>query len=52
VPSVAVPCEDANCDGTVNVFDVVLLVDIAFRNGDPNRICDPCLCTPYPTSCP
>jgi hypothetical protein len=52
IPSLAVPCEDVNCDGVVNVFDVVILVDIAFRSGSPDRICDPCLCSQYPTNCP
>ena len=51
-PTVAVPREDVNCDGIVNVFDVVIEVDIAFRGGSVNQICDPCQCTPYPTSCP
>ncbi|MEW5702099.1 MAG: hypothetical protein AB1792_07725 [Candidatus Zixiibacteriota bacterium] len=44
---------DLSCDGVSTVIDVVRMVDVAFRGYDPaTRICDPCLCDPYPTSCP
>ncbi len=44
---------EINCDLQPNVVDVVRLVEVAFRNGDPDYfICNPCECNPFPTSCP
>jgi hypothetical protein len=41
---------DVNCDGVDDVFDVVYLNDFLFSNGPAP--CNPCACSPYPTSCP
>jgi hypothetical protein len=35
---------DVNCDGVTSVVDVIKMVDVAFRAGDPAVVfCDPCL---------
>jgi hypothetical protein len=34
---------DLDCDGDTDVIDVVRMVNVAFRSGDPAvQICDPC----------
>jgi hypothetical protein len=34
---------DVNCDGVSSVIDVIKMVDVAFRAGDPAAVfCDPC----------
>jgi len=44
---------ELNCDDIPDVRDVVRLVEVAFRSGDPKIwICDPCRCAPYPSHCP
>jgi hypothetical protein len=45
---------EINCDDVPDVLDVVALVDVVFRNFQPieGRICNPCLCDPYPSGCP
>jgi len=35
----SIDAEDVNCDGVVNVFDVVAAVDVAFRSGAPSVPC-------------
>jgi hypothetical protein len=38
-----VDATDLDCDGDTDVIDVVRLVNVAFRSGDPaTQICDPC----------
>jgi hypothetical protein len=36
------PREDANCDGAIDVLDVVWFVNIVFRDAVP-EFCDPCV---------
>ncbi|MCH8992389.1 MAG: NifU family protein, partial [Acidobacteria bacterium] len=42
-PDCPVAREDCNCDGDVNVFDAVHMVNVALKNMDPaGQFCDPC----------
>jgi hypothetical protein len=44
---------ELNCDEIPNIVDVVRIVEVAFRSGDPKIwICNPCSCAPYPANCP
>jgi hypothetical protein len=44
---------EINCDLAPNIVDVVRLIEVTFRNGDPDFfICDPCDCNPFPSGCP
>lgn len=44
--------EDVSCDGVVNVFNVVRMVNVALKNESPDLwFCDPCQCRPYPSGC-
>jgi hypothetical protein len=36
--------QDVNCDGIIDIVDVISMIEVAFRNGDPDVIfCDPCM---------
>lgn len=41
---------DYNCDGADDALDLSIMIDYMFAGGDPP--CEPCACSPYPTSCP
>jgi hypothetical protein len=41
---------DMNCDGIVDVIDLVWLLDVGF--GSQTLPCNPCVCTPHPGGCP
>ncbi|GAB4321938.1 MAG: hypothetical protein Kow0074_13100 [Candidatus Zixiibacteriota bacterium] len=41
---------DVNCDGFDDAIDVNYMIEAVFFNGPP--ACDPCACSPYPSSCP
>jgi len=41
---------EINCDGVVDVMDVVEMIDVMAGVSAPT--CDPCACTPYPSGCP
>ena len=41
---------DMNCDGFDDAIDINAMIEAVFFNG-PGP-CDPCACSPYPSSCP
>lgn len=42
-PLCPIKATDVNCDGVSSVIDVIKMVDVAFRAGDPAEVfCDPC----------